>query len=51
MITTENLTVRFGTEPLFENVNIKVRKFVDFDIITFVHFDIDIYTVFFKGCN
>ena len=23
MITTENLTVRFGTEPLFENVNIK----------------------------
>ena len=23
MITTENLTVKFGSEPLFENVNIK----------------------------
>lgn len=26
MITTENLTVRFGTEPLFENVNIKFSQ-------------------------
>ena len=26
MITTENLTVRFGTEPLFENVNIKFAE-------------------------
>ena len=26
MITTENLTVRFGTEPLFENVNIKFAQ-------------------------
>ena len=23
MITTENLTIRFGEEPLFENVNVK----------------------------
>ena len=23
MITTENVTVKFGSEPLFENVNIK----------------------------
>ena len=26
MITTENLTVRFGTEALFENVNIKFAE-------------------------
>ena len=26
MITTENLTVKFGTNPLFENVNIKFSK-------------------------
>jgi ATPase subunit of ABC transporter with duplicated ATPase domains len=26
MITTENLTIRFGTEPLFENVNIKFSE-------------------------
>lgn len=26
MITAQNLTVRFGTEPLFENVNIKFAK-------------------------
>ena len=26
MITTENLTVRFGKDPLFENVNIKFAE-------------------------